>query len=74
MSRGLNPLVSRVFDAGPARYRSKTTGRYVSEDWSREHSDEAYPVNRSVPRLALAAALVGIGLAVSAGIVYRSRR
>ena len=68
-------LFTPVFNAHPARYRSRATGRYVSEDFARRHPDEAYSVN---PRIS-APLLVGIAsgflvIAAGAGTYLRSRR
>jgi hypothetical protein len=74
MVRAVNTLASQLFNTRPVRYRSKTTGRYVSEEFAREHRDETYAVNRGASRpLALAGLAALLGLAVSAGLYYRSR-
>lgn len=64
-----------VFTRGPARYRSRVTGRYVSEDFAREHPDEAHAVNRRPVAPLIPVLAIGVlGLAAAAAIVYRSRR
>jgi hypothetical protein len=63
-----------MIKSGPARYRSKTTGQFVSEDFAREHPDDAYAVGGRAPLLLLGLAAGLLGLAVAAGLVYRSRR
>jgi hypothetical protein len=56
----------------PPRFRSKTTGRYVSEDFAREHPDETYAVNRRISPLLVCAVAAGLlGAVVAAGIYYR---
>jgi hypothetical protein len=63
-----------MFKRRPARYRSKSTGQFVSEDFASEHPDQAYAVNRRVsPPLVGAAAGGLIGMALAAGFYYRSR-
>jgi hypothetical protein len=64
-----------MFNQQPARYRPRTTGQYVSEDFAREHPDETYAVNRRVSPLLMGAVAAGLlGVVVAAGIYYRSRR
>jgi hypothetical protein len=64
-----------MFNRRPPRYRSKTTGQYVSEDFAREHPRETYAVNRSVSPLLVCAVATGLlGVVVATGIYYRSRR
>lgn len=64
-----------MFNRQPVRYRSKTTGQYVSEDFAREHPDETYAVDRRISPLLVCALAAGLlGVFVGAGIYYRSRR
>jgi hypothetical protein len=67
--------LSRMFGRQTTRYRSKATGRYVSEEFAREHPDETRAVDARPSRgLGLA---VGAGLfavAIAGGIVSRRRR
>jgi hypothetical protein len=73
--RGVNGLGAQVLHTRPVRYRSKATGRWVTEAFAREHPDETYAVNRGTP---VTLAVAGLGallvLAVSAGVFYRARR
>ena len=56
----------------PARYRSRATGQYVSEDFAREHPEEPYAVNRRISPLLVCAVAAGLlGAVVAAGIYYR---
>jgi hypothetical protein len=52
---------SRTLGRRPVRYRSKATGRYVSEEFAREHPEETRAVNARLSR--------GLGLAVGAGLL-----
>jgi hypothetical protein len=64
-----------MFSQRPARYRSKTTGQYVSEDFARDHPDETYSVNRNASTPLVFAVGIGLlGLALAAGLAYRARR
>jgi hypothetical protein len=56
----------------PARYRSKTTGQFVSEDYAHEHPDEAYAVGGGPSRVLLIAVATGIA-AVALGAVFAAR-
>ncbi len=59
----------------PVRYRSRTTGRFVSEDFARDHPEETYVVGSRGAVLLLVAGSAGLlVLAMAAGILYRSRR
>jgi hypothetical protein len=59
---------------GPARYRSKATGQYVSFDFANEHPDEAYRVNRTASPALVSAAVGGLlAASVAGGLLYRSR-
>ncbi len=70
-----NGLASSIVKARPKRYRSTTTGRYVSEEFAREHPGETRAVSRkpSAP-LAIGALAVVAGLGLTAAAYRRARR
>jgi hypothetical protein len=75
MSRGLTGMASTMASARPRRYRSTSTGRYVSEEFAREHPDDTRAVGRRPSRpVVLGALVVLIGLGVSAAAYHRAQR
>jgi NAD(P)-dependent dehydrogenase (short-subunit alcohol dehydrogenase family) len=74
MTREL-PWLERRFGPRTARYRSRTTGQYVSEEFAHEHPDDTYRLRRrrALPLIVAVAAGV-VGLAALAAATYRSRR
>lgn len=67
--------LSRMLGRHSVRYRSKATGRYVSEEFAREHPDETRAVNAGLSRgLGVAVGAGLLAVAIAGGIYSRRRR
>jgi hypothetical protein len=63
-----------MFKTRPARYRSKLTGQYVSEDFAHDHPDETYSPRRFGVWPLAVGAVAGLLGAAGAVVAYRRAR